>query len=159
MSSSSGSDRPGAGDGGAPRFDERAIDRRLLGQLIARWGEPPRAPPLTADEEERRELLARRARALAAADPDLVHHVERHDRDAEHLAPEVPDPAALCRSLAPRPIARFDLGAWNVRQAEEMRELEPSDELRDCLEHRTPQAFLRDLHRPVHSFGDVELRR
>jgi hypothetical protein len=27
------------------------------------------------------------------------------------------------------------------------------------MEHRTPQAFLRDLHRPVHHFGGVELRR
>ncbi len=27
------------------------------------------------------------------------------------------------------------------------------------MEHRTPQAFLRDLHRPVQHFGGVELRR
>ncbi|HKE17927.1 MAG TPA: hypothetical protein VKB80_23785, partial [Kofleriaceae bacterium] len=36
---------------------------------------------------------------------------------------------------------------------------EPAQELYDAMDHKTPQAFLRDLHRPVQLFGDVELRR
>jgi hypothetical protein len=163
LSSSSDGDRPagpGPGDPGQPRaLDERAIDRALLAQLIARWGEPPRRPPLTPDEEERRALIARRDRALAAADPALVHHLERHDRDADRLAPAQPPEERWLRSIAGRPIARFDPGVWPIRPPDQLRELEPSDEVHECLEQRTPQGFLRDLHRVVLSFGDVELRR
>ena len=160
MSSSSDGDRPGApADGPPPReIDEGAIDRALLGGLIARWGEPPRRPPLTPDQQELQELRARRDRALAASDPALVQHLERHDRDAERLRP--PDAgAALLRGIGGRPITRFDLRAWPIRPPDQLRELEPSDELHECLDHRTPQAFLRDLHRPVIAFGDVQLRR
>ena len=152
MSSSSASDGRGAG---RPRALD-AVDPILLGQLIARHGAPRQAPPLTWEEQERRLLIARRERALAAADLGLIDHVERHRREAGGLS-QLPerDP------LPPRaPIARFDLDAWPIRRpGGEERELEPSEELRRAMSHRTPQAFLRDLHRPVQSFGSVQLRR
>lgn len=147
MSSSSGSDRPRALAG---------VDAAFLDHLIARHGAPRQAPPLTLDEKERRQAIARRDRAMAAARPELVAHLERHQSDAERLRmlPRA-DPLP-----ARAPIARFDLDAWRIRQIDaEPRELEPSEALRQALSHRTPQAFLRDLHRPVVAFGEVELRR
>jgi len=152
LSSSSGTEGPGR------RFDERAIDRRLLALLIARHGEPPRAPPLSADDEERLALIARRDRALAAADPALVHHLERHARSSETLC----GVARAAAALAPAGLVRavgLDRGWIQVREVGEVREVEVPEDLSDAMEHRTPQAFLRDLHRPVQHFGDVELRR
>lgn len=151
MSSSSGSDGPGR-----PRALD-AVDPGLLDLLVGRHGAPRQATPLSFAEQERRRLIARRERAIAAADPALVHQVERHARDAARLR-RLP-PAEPTRAEA-RPLARFDLDAWPIRQpGGEPRELEPSDELRRTLTHRTPQAFLRDLHRPVTAFGSVQLRR
>ncbi len=151
MSSSSGS------DGGARPRALDAIDPVLLGQLIARHGAPRQAPRLTQAERERRQVVARRDRAIAAADRGLIHHIERYERAAGVLGRA---PAAGLLPARPA-IAQFDLDAWPIRaQATgEERELEPSEELRRALNHRTPQAFLRDLHRPVQSFGDVQLRR
>ena len=151
MSSSSGSDGPGG------RLDERAIDRKLLAQLIARHGEPPRARPLSAEEAERRDLVARRDRALAAADPALLAHLERHERSSDELCGVARSAAALetVLSAAGGP----DRGAIQVRELGEAREIEVPEDLFDAMENRTPQAFLRDLHRPVQHFGDVTLRR
>ncbi|HEU5060639.1 MAG TPA: hypothetical protein VFU21_29110 [Kofleriaceae bacterium] len=152
MSSSWGSD----GGPGRPRALD-AVDPAFLGQLIARHGAPRQAPPVPFAEQERRQIVARRERAMAAADRALIHHLERHERDAgalRHLPAADPVPE--------RPsIARFDLDAWPLpaQPRGEPRELEPSEELRRALGHRTPQAFLRDLHRPVYAFGRVELRR
>lgn len=141
-------------------IDERAIDGRLMALLVARHGEPPRARPPSRDEEERRELFARRDRAIAAADPGLVLHIERHERSGEALA-EVERTALrahdeVSRWLRPTEVERT---AIQVRDTGEMRELEPAQELYDAMEYKTPQAFLRDLHRPVQFFGKVELRR
>ena len=155
MSSSWGSD--GHGGGGRPRSLD-AVDPVLLGQLIARHGAPRQAPPMSFAEQDRRQLAARRERAMAAADPAFIHHIERHQRDAG-AASRIPPPE---EAPPARPsIARFDLDAWRLRAqpSGEERELEPSEELRQALSHRTPQAFLRDLHRPVYAFGSVELRR
>lgn len=108
-------------------------------------------------EKERRQLVARREKAIAAADQSLIRHIERHERDAADFRR-----AASADQLPARAsIAQFDLDAWPIRGvvAAEERELEPSEELRRALTHRTPQAFLRDLHRPVVSFGTVQLRR
>ena len=148
MSSSSGSDRDG------PRA-LAGVDPAFVEHLIARHGAPKKAPPLSFSEKERRELIARRDRAIAAADPDLVAHIERHQGDAARLR-GVPTADPL---PARAPLARLDLGVWPIRQPGEERELEPSEELRRMLRHQTPQAFLRDLHRPVLAFGDVKLRR
>jgi hypothetical protein len=160
LSSSSGSDGPPGSPGPSRVIDERVIDRRLLSLLIARHGEPPRARPLTRDEEERAEIVARRDRALAAADPRLVHHIERHERSSARVA--ATQEAALAayeQMVGRRRQTALERTAVQVRDIGELRELEPSEELYDAMKHRTPQAFLRDLHRPVQHFGNVELRR
>ncbi len=156
MSSSSASD--GEGGGGVGRRRALAAgDPALLGELFGRPGAPRQAPPITFAEHERRQLLARRERALAATDPALIHHIERHERDADDFQrPSAGEPLPALPS-----IARFDFDSWPLyaQPSGEVRELEPSEELRRALNHRTPQAFLRDLHRPVHAFGSVALRR
>jgi hypothetical protein len=149
LSSSSGS------DGERPRA-LAGVDPRFLDHLIARHGAPRQAPPLTWADKERRDHIARRERAIAAADPALVRHIERHESDGDQLR-RMPAEEPLPERA---PIARFDLDAWHIRiPIAELRELEPSEELRRALSHRTPQAFLRDLHRPVTAFGEVQLRR
>ena len=107
-------------------------------------------------EQERRQIAQRRERAIAAADQRLIHHIERHERSAGDLRR-----AATDQLPARASIAQFDLDAWPIRArvAAEERELDPSEDLRRALTHRTPQAFLRDLHRPVVSFGTVQMRR
>lgn len=158
MSSSSESDRR-PGDGPGHSIDERAIDRKLLALLISRHGAPPRAAPLDPEEEERRLRIEQRDRALAAADPDLLLHIERHRRASESFAGTQRAAQRVYEQMqARRPIGP-DEHVIRLRDAGELRELEPSEELFAAMEHRTPQAFLRDLHRPVHHFGGVELRR
>lgn len=139
--------------------DERAIDKKLLASLIARHGEPRHVDPPTKDEQERKDLVDRRNRALAAADPSFVAQVERHEVTADRLKSSLPAKGEALLRVIDRPLALFDLDMWRLREIAEARELEPSDEVRDSLAECAPQAFLRDLHRPVQMFGDVELRR
>lgn len=139
--------------------DERAIDRKLLAGLIARHGEPPRAVPLTPAQEERKEIVERRARVLAAADPALVARLEQHEATADHLRSALPARGEALLRVIDRPLALFDLDVWRLRESEANTEIELSDEIRDIVAENAPQAFLRDLHRPVQMFGDVELRR
>jgi hypothetical protein len=158
LSSNSPGERPDREGDDGPRIDEQIVDRKLMALLVARHG-APRSQPMSADEQERRQLLARRQRAAAAADPDLVHHIERHQRSGERAA--ATERAAL--SLADRVLARRARGpqpsGLRVRDIGEVREVEVAEEVRDAIAHRTPQAYLRDLHRPVQMFGAVELRR
>jgi hypothetical protein len=176
LSSNSPGERPD-GDG-KPRIDEKIVDRKLMALLVARHG-APRSRPISADEEERRLLLARRERAAAAADPDLMHHIERHQRSGERVsateraALRLADQVLARRGRDPQP------SSLRVREVGEVREApsgalqadrsryrlgdwagaEVAEELREAMEHRTPQGFLRDLHRPVELFGAVQLRR
>lgn len=175
MSSSSAGDRGGRAGAGAPEgepargLDERAIDRRLLDLLIARHGPPappgyPRMTPRTpgdrrvdADDEERRALLAQRQRAMAAADPRLVRHIERHEVVSARLTSTQQAAEELASSREVRP-SRFAPESTGVREIGEIREVQVSEDIFEAMQHRTPQAFLRDLHRPVQFFGDVALR-
>jgi hypothetical protein len=158
LSSSSESDRrPGAGPGRT--LDERAIDRKLLALLISRHGAPPRAAPLDPEEEERRLRIEQRDRALAAADPDLLLHIERHRVASETFAGTQRAALRVYEKMQARRSIGPDEHVIRVRDAGEVRELEPSEELFAAMENKTPQAFLRDLHRPVQHFGGVELRR
>jgi len=109
-----------------------------------RWQPPPgwEAPPDASDRQERRQ------RALAAVDPGLVAAVS--DRGASYgrtATPPAPPAPVLDLDLP-----RFDLGAWGLTFAGEAREVERPDDLRDALAEATPQALLRDLHRPVLTF-------
>jgi hypothetical protein len=156
LSSSSGSNRPAGGPGGA--IDERAIDRRLLAALIARHGAPPPPPRTSRDEQERHLLLARRDRALAAVDPAMVRQVARHETSGDRLL-ERDRRAAGKQTQARDWRIGLDPDRLRVREVGELREIEPPQEIYEAMEHATPQAVLRDLHRPVHMFGEVQLRR
>lgn len=139
--------------------DERAIDRKLLDGLIARHGEPRHVEPLTPQQEERKQLVERRERVLAAADPAFMERLGQHEAVADALRSALPARGEALLRVIDRPLALFDLDVWRLREVAEARELEPSDEIRDAMLECAPQAFLRDLHRPVQMFGDVELRR
>jgi hypothetical protein len=110
-----------------------------------------RAEPPVADPE----VVARRKRqdeALAAIDPALL---ERHRRRV----------AAMSDPIRPLPpfevrvdpgIARLDASMIEQRASmAEPREVERPGDIADALAERTPQALLRDLHRPE---LDFELR-
>jgi hypothetical protein len=156
LSSNSPGERPN-GDGKLC-IDETIVDRKLMALLVARHG-APRSRPMSADEEERRLLLARRERAAEAADPDLIHHIERHQRSGERVsateraALRLADQVLARRARDPQP------SSLRVRDIGEGREVEVAEDLREAMEHRAPQGFLRDLHRPVLVFGAVQLRR
>jgi len=137
-------------------IDWRAIDRALVDLVIARHGAPAPPPPMTVEEKERRVRQQKAERAMAAADPGFIRRVERHVRSGDALIR--PCIAAAQGQNTRRPIG-IDWEAAGLRQAGEFHELEPSEELHEALEHKTPQAFLRDLHRPVQMFGEVTLRR
>jgi hypothetical protein len=106
--------------------------------------------------------VARRDRALAAVDPSLVAYLERHNDAATRLVVPRRPAAELLRLDTSGALARLDVDAWGLRQIgelAELREVELAEEIHECLDHHSPQALLRDLHRSVQAFGDVELRR
>jgi hypothetical protein len=151
-----------AGDGGGADDEPRARDvlervasRALLGEVFARVGEPPWASPRTPEDEELAARVARRERALAAVDRRLVAHLERHERGAAGLVARLP-PAP--RLVVERELGAVDPAVFAVRDAGDEVAVERPDEITAALEQAVPQAVLRDLHRPVVHFGDIELR-
>lgn len=108
-------------------------------QEVAEKGEPPPADP---ELEAARE---RRAKALAAIDPALV---EAHRRRVESGDSLIRFQAAIDLRIDPS-VLRIDLDHVERKQAiAEPREVEIPEALRDDLADCTPQAILRDLHRP-----------
>jgi hypothetical protein len=89
------------------------------------------------------EARKKRAEALAAVDPELLEwHRRRNERDLLQLAPEL----AL---HVEAPVSKLDLAAIERRCAiAEPREVEIPLQLDEDLRACTPQALLRDLHRP-----------
>lgn len=147
----------GAGDGG----DEPRV-RDLLAHTpsvedLARWFEMPSftalaegdvaAPPPGPTRAE--EIRARRAQVLEHVDPALVARMDAHTE--------------VARRFERRPLARpwLDGSLPTTFHADWIPEIPGEDdypevhipaELRRDLEECTPQAFLRDLHRPEKDF-------
>jgi hypothetical protein len=140
-------------DGGKSMADvvDLATQRELQ-----RWFELPSfeqvgAPEPIAEDPELVEVRERRAKACAAVDPAFLESI--------HLRTEVVPETLLHNTFhvdihIDASIVQFDIDAAE-RQLKhaEPREVEISEELRDDLKDCTPQALLRDLHRPETMFS------
>jgi hypothetical protein len=117
-------------------------------EALAERGVAPQPPA------EDPELAARRKRqeeALAAVDPALLAwHRRRTDAMADAVKPLPP----IALRVDPG-IARFDGDMVEQHAVSEPREVERPGDLQDALAERTPQALLRDLHRPELDFHKV----
>jgi hypothetical protein len=105
--------------------------------------EPPAQDPEIAERRKRQEA------ALAAVDPGLL---EAHHRRTEGLADAIKPPPDITLLVDPG-IARLDMAMIEqCGSIAEPREIERPLDLEDALRERTPQALLRDLHRPELDF-------
>lgn len=135
-------------DGGKSMADvvDLATQRELQKWFDLPSFEQVREEQPAAEDPEFLELRERRAKACAAVDPVLLEAIytrreitpETLIRNTFHVDIHV-DPSIL----------QFDIAAAERHlQHAEPREVEISEELRDDLRECTPQALLRDLHRP-----------
>jgi hypothetical protein len=141
--------------------DDRKAKDVLEGELdpatradLERWFGLPsfdelRAAGIKTEEEDAQyaEVRERQARALAAVDPTLLDEIVKRTAPRDNMIIFVP---TLELNVDPS-IARLDLRMAESSIAEP-REVEISEALRDDLHDCTPQAILRDLHRPEIDF-------
>jgi hypothetical protein len=118
-------------------------------EQLADRGVVPEPP---AQNPEVEALLKARANALATIDPELLaDHIRRMDLAAEMVKPLPP-----LEIRADPSIARLDLSLVARRHTiAEPRDYERSSDIEDDLRDCTPQALLRDLHRPDLTFEKV----
>jgi len=110
-------------------------------EQLAAQPKPPEDPEMVAVRE-------RREKALAAVDPALVERIRvRTETTAESLLKFEP---TIDIHVDPS-VALLDV-AMIERAIAEPREVEIPEQLRDDLKDVTPQALLRDLHRPALDF-------
>jgi hypothetical protein len=102
-----------------------------------------------ADDAEMVEAMARRDRALASVDPGLI--AEIWSRTEERPSPIVFKPSV--EIVIDETVALFDHGMVDrAMTIADPREVEIPDALIEDLKDCTPQALLRDLHRPESYF-------
>jgi hypothetical protein len=152
--------RPAPADGEEPPEEE--LDPQTRADLERWFGLPsyqelaerPTKPEEPVDPEMVA-LVERRERALAAIDPALV---EAHRRRVEP-APEDELPRQLppIHTYADPDMTMFDQAAVEraVATIADAREIEIPQTLIDDLHECTPQAILRDLHRPEFDFQKI----
>jgi hypothetical protein len=139
-------------DGGKSMADvvDLATQRELQKWFDLPSFEQVGTPQPIAEDPELVEVRERRAKACAAVDPVLLELIlmrtevtpERLLHNTFHVDIHV-DPSIL----------QFDIDAAERQiQHAEPRDVEISEELKDDLKECTPQALLRDLHRPDLSF-------
>lgn len=117
---------------------------------LAERGVTPAPPP--EDKDEFAAIHKRRADALAAVDPVLIEEIHRRADPARPLIKPMP-PVTL--RVDPE-IALFDTAMLDRQYSvAEPRDVERPGDLDDALGERTPQALLRDLHRPELDFEKV----
>jgi hypothetical protein len=106
--------------------------------------------PAPAEDPEVAAVREQRAKAIAAVDANLLERIiDRIERRPQTL---VKFEAIVDVHVDPE-IAQFDEKmADNVATFADPREVEISEELKDDLKVCTPQALLRDLHRPELDF-------
>jgi hypothetical protein len=147
----------GPEDPGQDRKVKDLIDAGTRGDLERWFGLPSFeqladqgvAPPPPEHDPKEAERLKRRAEILAAADPAFV---EAHRRRTTMLPGLVQFTATIEPRVVDDPLL-FD-ESMLARQLfiAEPREYELPDDLPDDLRNATPQALLRDLHRPELDF-------
>jgi len=99
-----------------------------------------------ADDAEMREAVARRERAVAAIDPALLDEIRLRTEDIPN---PIGTPKRTIDSIIDESIAQFDhVMLAKVASIADPREVEIPDALIEDLRECTPQALLRDLHRP-----------
>lgn len=148
---------------GEPAEPERKVrellDAKTFAELERWFGLPSfqeladkgKAPPPEEDPEIEA-VRARRAKAIAAVDPGLL---EAHRRRLEHYESVEGFQSKIDSRIDPS-IARVDYGQIERQQSiAEPREVEIPEPLRDDLADCTPQAILRDLHRPELYFDKI----
>ena len=139
-----------------PDNDDKTV-KELIGEAtqadLERWFGLPsfqqlaeqQAKPKPPDDPEWTEFRKRRAAALAAVDPNMVEahrrRVERQ-RDLKLSRTEIEPRVRIDITLIDQ--AAIDRG----HTIAEPRTYELPYDLEEALPHRTPQALLRDLHRP-----------
>jgi hypothetical protein len=113
-------------------------------------GKTPQAPTSGMDPEMAA-VIERRDKALANIDPVFLESIyARHD--------DAPEDVLVFEKKIDVRIAETDFGAVDEQLVQragliaEPREYELSDELKDDMKECTPQAMLRDLHRPEKYF-------
>lgn len=155
----------GQGDSEEPRvrdlIEDEELDPATLARLAAWFGggapaaepEPVAMPEPSREERQREKLLAARRRATEAVQPALVRALEdRAQRYSQAVEPLPP------LELGPRqPLGGFDLSRWGLAHIGDPVEWDRPEEIHQALEERVPQAILRDLHRPVRSYGPIVL--
>jgi hypothetical protein len=119
-------------------------------EQLADQGVPP--PPAPLDDPEIVEARKRRDLAIAAVDPAMF---EAYCRRTDRLLDVVRFKPSLEVHIDPT-IALLDVAMIDrLHTIAEPREVERSIELQDDLHDCTPQALLRDLHRPELFFDKV----
>jgi hypothetical protein len=115
-------------------------------EALAEQGVHPEPP---AEDPEFAERRRRQDAALAAVDPALL---EAHRRRTEGLSGTIQPLPELVLHVDPS-IVRIDTAMIEQRGTiAEPRDVERPADLEDALRERTPQALLRDLHRPELDF-------
>jgi hypothetical protein len=116
-------------------------------EQLADQGIVPTPPP--AEDPEFAERRKRQDEALAAVDPVWL---EAHRLRVESMVAMVTPLPPLALRVDPG-IARFDHAMiQHAASVAEPRDVERPDDLQDAMAERTPQALLRDLHRPEQDF-------
>jgi hypothetical protein len=134
---------------------EQVVDEVTAAQL-ARWFELPSfqqveegevSPPV--EDPEMLAVRERRAKAIAAVDPEMV---EAHRRRMEAPWSLIKFEAKIDVHVDPD-VAQVDYAMAESRiDSTEPREVERPEDIEDHLRDNTPQALLRDLHRPEIDF-------
>lgn len=127
------------------------LDPATVAQLAAWFGIPVATPvpdPSATPPSKREEAALRRQQALDAVDPAFLAAHEARWAQGDALL-RINRPVGR-RARSP---SRFDLAAWKLHASDEVREAERPEDVSDALkEPPTPQAVLRDLHRPDQQF-------
>jgi hypothetical protein len=118
-------------------------------QQVAEQEQSAAAKPSSVFEEARAAKIARRDAAIAAVDPRMLEAHRRRVELQETLKLFTPD---IDVHVDPSIVVFDQVMIDKAHTIAEPRDYERPGDLPDNLQDRTPQALLRDLHRPELSF-------